>query len=177
MQLFRKDGDRLTISLFTQDILIFVMHMTGSIVLLFSRRELTYLFFALFQVIAVFAFIVLVRVIYPNSNRLILNHIALLLSISFVILTRISFARSIRQFIIVAVSMVVALIPLGSGEIPAVLAALKLCNFLFEHRDFCIRKCPSDESFAYIIDRLGCWVEHVFRIESVVAELIHHDLI
>lgn len=128
MQLFRKDEDRLTISLFTQDILIFVMHMTGSIVLLFSRRELTYLFLALFQVIAVFAFIVLVRVIYPNSNRLILNHIALLLSISFVILTRISFARSIRQFIIVAVSMVVALI------IPAFMKNLKLikkCELLY----------------------------------------------
>ncbi|RAZ91712.1 FtsW/RodA/SpoVE family cell cycle protein, partial [Klebsiella oxytoca] len=64
----------------------------------------------LFQVITVFAFLVLMRVIYPRADRLIQNHIALLLSISFVILTRLSLTRSIRQFTIIAVSLVVALV-------------------------------------------------------------------
>ncbi|MDE7272320.1 MAG: FtsW/RodA/SpoVE family cell cycle protein [Lachnospiraceae bacterium] len=93
-----------------QYILIFVNHMTGSLVLLSSRRDFTYLFLPLFQVITVFAFLVLMRAIYPRANRLIQNHIALLLSISFVILTRISLTRSIRQFMIVAISLVIALI-------------------------------------------------------------------
>ena len=60
--------------------------------------------------IVVFAFLVLMRAIYPRADRLIQNHIALLLSISFVILTRISLTRSIRQFTIVAISLVAALI-------------------------------------------------------------------
>lgn len=93
-----------------QYIMIFVNHMVGSLVLLSSRQDLTYLFLPLFQVITVFAYLVLMRVIYPEANRLIMNHTAMLLSISFVILTRLSLTRSTRQFAIVAVSLVVALV-------------------------------------------------------------------
>ena len=93
-----------------QYIMIFVNHMTGSLVLLSSRKDFTYLFLPLFQVITVFAFLVLMRAIYPRANRLIQNHIAMLLSISFVILTRLSLTRSIKQFVIIAISLIVALI-------------------------------------------------------------------
>ena len=94
----RDDSRRHSVTFVLQDIIIFANHMTGSLVLLSSRQDLTYFFLPLFQVIVVFAFIVLTRAIYPRSNRLVLNHTAMLLSISFVILTRLSITRSIRQF-------------------------------------------------------------------------------
>ncbi len=106
----RDDSRRHSVTFVLQDIVIFANHMTGSLVLLSSRQDLTYFFLPLFQVIVVFAFIVLTRAIYPRSNRLVLNHTAMLLSISFVILTRLSITRSIRQFVIIAISMAVALI-------------------------------------------------------------------
>lgn len=106
----RDDSRRHSVTFVVQDIIIFANHMTGSLVLLSSRQDLTYFFLPLFQVIVVFAFIVLTRAIYPRSNRLVLNHTAMLLSISFVILTRLSITRSIRQFVIIAISMAVALI-------------------------------------------------------------------
>lgn len=106
----RDDSRRHSVTFVLQDIIIFANHMTGSLVLLSSRQDLTYFFLPLFQVIVVFAFIVLTRAIYPRSNRLVLNHTAMLLSISFVILTRLSITRSIRQFVIIAISMAVALI-------------------------------------------------------------------
>lgn len=106
----RDDGQRRGFVFVLQYILIFIGHMTGSLVLLSSRRDFTYLFMALFQVITVFAFLVLMRVIYPGADRLIQGHIAMFLSICFVILTRLSLTRSIRQFVIVAVSLVAALI-------------------------------------------------------------------
>lgn len=109
-ELRRYDQNRGTFLLVLQSVLVFINHMTGSLVLLSSRLELTYLFFSLFQIIAIFAYLVLMRAIYPNSNRLMLNHISMLLSISFVILTRLSFTRSVRQFGIVAVSMIIAMI-------------------------------------------------------------------
>ncbi len=109
-ELRRDDHNRGTFFLLLQSIMVFINHMTGSLVLLSSRQDITYLFFPLFQVVAIFSFLVLMRAIYPSTNRLILNHIAMLLSISFVILTRLSFTRSVRQFAIVAVSMVIALI-------------------------------------------------------------------
>ncbi len=106
----RDDSRRHSAMLVIQDIIIFANHMIGSLVLLSSRKDMTFLFLPLFQIIVVFAFIVLMRVVYPRSNRLVLNHTAMLLSISFVILTRLSVTRSIRQFVIIAISMVVALI-------------------------------------------------------------------
>ena len=116
----KEDSDRSSALLVLQDILIFINHLTGSLVLLSTRQDMTYLFYPVFQMIAVFSFLVLMRAIYPRSNRLLLNHICLLLSVSFVILTRLSFNRSVRQFAIVAVSMIIALI------IPALMKHMNL---------------------------------------------------
>ncbi|MDE7205222.1 MAG: FtsW/RodA/SpoVE family cell cycle protein [Lachnospiraceae bacterium] len=124
----RDDRERKGFIFVLQYILILFNHVIGSLVLLSSRKDFTYLFLPLFQLITMFAFLVLMRVIYPRANRLIQNHIALLLSISFVILTRISLTRSIRQFAIVAISLVVAL------TVPAFMKYIKLlkrCEFIF----------------------------------------------
>lgn len=113
-----EDGRRKHFALIIQNVLIFINHLTGSLVLLSVEMDISYLFLMLFQMIVVFSFLVLMRAIYPKTNRLILNHTAMLLSISFVILTRLSLTRSIRQFAIVAVSLIVALvIPLISKYI------------------------------------------------------------
>lgn len=106
----KEDNSRSSVLLVLQDVFIFVNHITGSLVLLSSRQDMTYLFYPLFQMIAIFSFLVLMRAIYPASDRLLLNHIGLLLSVSFVILTRLSFNKSVKQFAIVALSMIIALI-------------------------------------------------------------------
>ncbi|EOS46746.1 hypothetical protein C809_02778 [Lachnospiraceae bacterium MD335] len=108
--------------------MIFINHMTGSLVLLSSRQDFTYLFFPMFQMLAVFAYLVLMRAIYPKSNRMILNHIVLLLSVGFVILTRLSLTRSMRQFMIVAASLLIGLI------VPSLMKQFQLikrCAFIF----------------------------------------------
>lgn len=124
----RDDRERRGFVFVLQYLMIFANHMIGSLVLLSSRKDFTYLFLALFQVITVFAFMALMRVIYPKTSRLMQNHIALLLSVSFVILTRISLNRSIRQFVIIAISLVIALI------VPAFMKytrLLKNCELIF----------------------------------------------
>lgn len=110
MILRREDPDRKTVFFVVQGVMVFLNHMIGSLVLFSSRGDFAYLFFPLVQMIALFAFMVLMRVVYPRSNRLILSHTAMLFSIGFVILTRLSLTRSIRQFAIAAASMVIALI-------------------------------------------------------------------
>lgn len=113
-----EDSRRKRFALFIQNVLTFLNHLTGSLVLLSVERDTSYFFLMLFQMVVVFSFLVLMRAIYPKTNRLILNHTAMLLSISFVILTRLSLTRSVRQFAIVAVSLIVALvIPLVSKHI------------------------------------------------------------
>ena len=50
------------------------------------------------------------HVAYPKASRLVVNNMCMLLSIGFIILTRLSFDKSKRQFMIVAVSAAVSLL-------------------------------------------------------------------
>ncbi len=130
-----EDGSRNRFALVMQNIFIFINHLTGGLVLLSVKMELKYLFLMLFQMVAIFSFLVLARAIYPKTNRLILNHTAMLLSISFVVLTRLSITRSIRQFAIVAISLIVALfVPVISGHFKL----LRKSRYLFAVLNICI---------------------------------------
>ncbi len=48
--------------------------------------------------------------LYPKTNRLLVNNMCMLLTVGFVILTRLSLGKAIRQFIIVMISLVIALV-------------------------------------------------------------------
>lgn len=93
-----------------QNILMFAIHFSCFLVICFETGEMLYLVFYALQQIILYAAVVLFRLLYPKSNRLIVNNMCMLLSVSFVILTRLSFDKAIRQFVIVAGSLVVALI-------------------------------------------------------------------
>ncbi len=93
-----------------QNILMFVFHFSCFLVICFEMGDITYLFFYAFQQIILYAAVVLYRMLYPKTNRLLVNNMCLLLSISFVILTRFGLGKAIRQFIIVTGSLAVALI-------------------------------------------------------------------
>ncbi|MCL2717524.1 MAG: FtsW/RodA/SpoVE family cell cycle protein [Lachnospiraceae bacterium] len=92
-----------------QNILMFLIHLACFISIYFEKNEIEYLFFYIFQLILLYATIIIFRTVYPRLNRLLLNNICMLLSIGFVILTRISYIRAQRQFAIAAVSLIIAL--------------------------------------------------------------------
>ena len=52
----------------------------------------------------------LFRMIYPKGNRLLINNMCMLLSIGFVILTRISYEKAIKQFFIITVSIAIGML-------------------------------------------------------------------
>jgi len=93
-----------------QNILMFLIHFGCFINIYFEKKEIEYLFFYIFQVILLYATIIIFRTIYPRLNRLLLNNICMLLSIGFIILTRLSFARAQRQFVIAAISLIIAMV-------------------------------------------------------------------
>lgn len=94
---------------FRQNILMFALHFSCFLVICFETGDITYLFFYAFQQIVLYAVVALYRMVYPDGNRLLVNNMCTLLSISFVILTRLDFSKAIRQFIIVMGSLAVAL--------------------------------------------------------------------
>lgn len=92
-----------------QNILMLLIHFSCFMVICFETGEMSYLFFYAFQQIALFATVILFHVIYPKANRLIINNMCMLLGIGFVILTRLSYDRAVKQFIIVAFSIAVGM--------------------------------------------------------------------
>lgn len=93
-----------------QNFLMFLVHFSCFLVICFETGKVEYLLFYILQQILLFATIMLFRMIYPKGNRLIINNMCMLLSIGFVILSRLSYERAIKQFFIVTVSLIMSMI-------------------------------------------------------------------
>lgn len=108
---FRYDNEEKRRGIYArQNILMFAFHFSSFLVICFETGDMMYLFFYAFQQIVLYAAIVLYRMLYPKTNRLIVNNMCMLLSIGFVILTRLGFEKAVKQFVIVTGSLIVALI-------------------------------------------------------------------
>lgn len=73
---------------FRQILLMFGFHLSSFLVICFETGDLIYLCFYAFQQIILYASVVLFKMLYPRTNRLVANNMCMLLSIGFVILTR-----------------------------------------------------------------------------------------
>jgi len=104
-----------------QNLLMFFIHLLAYVVLYLQTEEIKILIFYLFQLFLLQAVIVLTGVIYPKINRLVLNNMCMLLAIGFIMLTRLSYDRAVRQFQMAAVSLVLAMV------IPLL---IRKCSFL-----------------------------------------------
>lgn len=93
-----------------QNILMFLVHFSCFLVICFETGKLEYLLFYILQQILLFAAIVLFCMIYPEGNRLIINNMCMLLCVSFVILTRISYEKAVKQFFIVTASIIIGML-------------------------------------------------------------------
>lgn len=108
---FRFPNEEKRSGLYTrQNFLMFFIHFSCFMVICFETGDMEYLFFYILQQILLFATVVLFHMIYPKGNRLIINNMCMLLSISFVILTRISYERALKQFIIVTASIIIGMV-------------------------------------------------------------------
>lgn len=101
-----------------QYVYIFLIHLTGFLVLCLKKDDYFFLiFFAIQQ--AVFLLLRnLYRVIYPQFDRTLLNHMFMFLCTGMIIITRISVTKAVRQFAIIIVSLALALlVPLLIGKV------------------------------------------------------------
>lgn len=105
-----QDEEKRNGSYIRQNLLMFLVHFSCFLVICFETGKLEYLLFYVLQQILLFATIVLFRMVYPNGNRLIINNMCMLLSIGFIILSRLSFEKAIKQFFIVTVSIIIGML-------------------------------------------------------------------
>lgn len=95
-----------------QNMLMFFMHFVAFMVLYLEMAKTTLLIFYGAQVIYLAAVLLLFTKLYPKASRLLINNMCMLISIGFIMITRISYSQSTKQFkIAVAASLVALLVP------------------------------------------------------------------
>ncbi len=101
-----------------QNRLMLLMHFLAYMVIYIKTEDPRMAAFYGAQVIFFIAYILLYRLFYLNSSRILVNNVCMLLCVGFIILSRLSFGRAARQFIIVAVFAVIAwIIPMILGRV------------------------------------------------------------
>lgn len=93
-----------------QNVCMFLIQFLAYLSMCLRTGQIEYLFFYAFLQIALFSTIILYQMIYPKSNRLLVNNMCLLLSIGFIMLTRLDYDKAMKQFFIVVISLAAALI-------------------------------------------------------------------
>ena len=110
LALGKKRNDENTGVYVRQDVYMFIIQFLAYLSMCLQTGQIEYLFFYAFLQIALFSTIVLFQMIYPKCNRLIVNNMCLLLSIGFIMLTRLDYDKAMKQFFIVVIALVIALV-------------------------------------------------------------------
>ncbi|MDR0925596.1 MAG: FtsW/RodA/SpoVE family cell cycle protein [Hungatella sp.] len=93
-----------------QNFAMFLIHLLAYLIIWLETEDEKMLVFYVAQVIFFFCYLFLYRLIYRNVSRLLVNNMCMLLTIGFIMLTRLSFDRAIKQFVIVASAALVTFI-------------------------------------------------------------------
>ena len=111
---FRLKKEKRINSLFTrQKFYLFLIQLLAFLALYFKSGDVQYLILYGFFQVFLFTALTLTRLIYEKVNVLLLNHMCMLLGISFIILSRLSIQKVFRQLAITIISYTIALfIPL-----------------------------------------------------------------
>lgn len=106
---FSNEYDRKGIYL-RQNFFMVVVHFMGFLSLFAQTGDLKYFRAYLIQQIGILAVLITYRYVYPRANTLIVNNMCMLITIGLLILTRISYAKAMRQFYIAMGSIAVTLV-------------------------------------------------------------------
>ncbi|MCM1568267.1 MAG: FtsW/RodA/SpoVE family cell cycle protein [Roseburia sp.] len=93
-----------------QSILIFLIQFFCFYQLILFSKDMQYLFFYLFVQVLLITALKLAPLIYERMNRLLLNNMCLLLSLGLCMISRLSFRKAVRQYIIVIGSLVLSML-------------------------------------------------------------------
>lgn len=93
-----------------QNVVMFCIHFVAFMVLYLEMDEPRLLIFYGEQVIYLAATLIFFRNLYPKASKLIVNNMCMLITIGFIMVTRISYDQSTKQFMILVAATVAALV-------------------------------------------------------------------
>lgn len=116
------DPDKKDRCLKKQNVLMFVMHLTAFLVMFLVKLDIKILALYLMQVTLLGGTIVLYMFIYPRVSRLVVNNMCMLLSIGFIMITRLNYDKAAKQYLIAAGGLVLCMV------IPVIIRKFKLLS-------------------------------------------------
>lgn len=106
----KKDEDAKNYLFLRQNMLMFFMHFVAFTVLYLEKAENEILIFYGAQAIYLAAVLILFKNLYPLASRLLINNMTMLICIGFIMITRLNYDQSVKQFKIAVLSTVIALL-------------------------------------------------------------------
>ena len=92
-----------------QNVLMFLIHIVAFAVMYLEKQDVKILAFYAIQVILFAATILMYPLLYPQSSRLVINNMCMLLCIGMVILTRLNYNKAVKQYVIAAGGIAICL--------------------------------------------------------------------
>lgn len=105
-----EDGEKKKKILRSQNRLMFMIHFMAFASMYLKTGEIKILLFYIVQALILLATILLYTRIYPKVSRLIVNNMCMLLTIGFIMITRLQYNKAVKQSIIVAGAVTLSLI-------------------------------------------------------------------
>lgn len=103
-----------------QNVIMFLIHFMAFMGMYFKTGEIKILLFYLAQFVLLFLILLGYNKCYPKISKLIVNNMCMLLIIGFIMITRLSYQKAVKQYVIAAGAFLISLI------IPIVLKKVKI---------------------------------------------------
>lgn len=101
---------------------MFMIHIVAFAVMYLEKKDVKILAFYAIQVILFMAVILLYHMLYPQSSRLVINNMCMLLCIGMIILTRLNYEKAVKQYVIAAGGIAISL------AVPVIIRKFKLLS-------------------------------------------------
>ena len=96
--------------LIRQDVLMFLLQFAAFGTMYLATKDIRILFLYAVLTVILLAVILLYNLIYPNVSRLVVNNMCMLLSIGFIMITRLNYDKAAKQYLIAAAGIVLCLV-------------------------------------------------------------------
>ena len=116
----KKDEDDKDFLFVRQNLMMFMIHFIAFMIMYLKQEDTNLMFLYGAQFIYLAATLVFFRNLYPRASKLVVNHMCMLITIGFIMITRLSFDEAVKQFKIVVISTVIALL------IPAIIRKVRV---------------------------------------------------
>lgn len=93
-----------------QMILMYMIHLDAYLAIYAVTDDILMIIFFVFQLVFVLITISCYQLLYTGASRLLINNMCMLLEIGFIMLSRLSFDKAVRQYLIAVAAMIVTLI-------------------------------------------------------------------